>query len=93
MASRISLALALLASAAYTFATLLTFSVALAITQQYGTAEEARAMLDRAAAALRLRRCAISMIRTTNYFTTAIFTYPASIRLMANSRHFQVPAW
>jgi hypothetical protein len=91
MASRISLALALLASAAYTFATLLTFSVALAITQQYGTAEEARAMLDRAAAAV--RRCAISMIRTTNYFTTAIFTYPASIRLMANSRHFQVPAW
>jgi hypothetical protein len=53
MASRISLALALLASAASTFATLLTFSVALAITQQFGTAEEARAMLDRAAAALK----------------------------------------
>jgi hypothetical protein len=53
MASRISLALALLASAASTFATLLTFSVALTITQQFGTAEEARAMLDRAAAALK----------------------------------------
>jgi hypothetical protein len=53
MASRISLAFALLAGAASAFATLLTFSVALAITQQFGTAEEARAMLDRAAAALK----------------------------------------
>ena len=58
MASRISLALALLASAMSTLvasavATFLTFSVALAITQQFGTAEEARAMLDRAAAALK----------------------------------------
>jgi hypothetical protein len=35
------------------FAIWLTFSVALAITQQFGTAEEARAMLDRAIAALR----------------------------------------
>jgi cytochrome c len=55
MASRISLALALVASAMNTLvasalATFLTFSVALAITQQFGTAEEARAMLDRAAA-------------------------------------------
>lgn len=58
MASRISLALALVASAMNTLvasalATFLTFSVALAITQQFGTAEEARAMLDRAAAALK----------------------------------------
>jgi cytochrome c len=58
MASRISLALALLAGAISTavasaFATLLTFSVALATAQQFGTAEEARAMLDRAAAALK----------------------------------------
>ena len=49
MASRISLALALVASAMNTLvasalATFLTFSVALAITQQFGTAEEARAM-------------------------------------------------
>jgi hypothetical protein len=35
------------------FATLLTFGVALAVTQQFGTTEEARAMLDRAAAALK----------------------------------------
>jgi cytochrome c len=58
MASRISLAFALLGSAINTavasaLATLLTFTVALAITQQFGTAEEARAMLDRAAAALK----------------------------------------
>jgi cytochrome c len=58
MASRISLALALLASASNTvvasaFATLLTFSVASAVTQQFGTAEEARAMLERATAALK----------------------------------------
>jgi hypothetical protein len=58
MASRISLALALLTSAmsntvvASAFGTLLTFSIALAVTQQFGTAEEARAMLDRAAASL-----------------------------------------
>jgi hypothetical protein len=49
----LSLALAVPASAASTFATLLTFSVALAITQQFGTTEEARAMLDRVAAALK----------------------------------------
>jgi cytochrome c len=58
MASQISLALALRASAfntavASAFATLLTFNVAPAVTQQFGTAEEARAMLDRAAAALK----------------------------------------
>ena len=58
MASRISLALAPFASAINTavasaFATFLTFSVASAVTQQFGTAEEARAMLDRAAAALK----------------------------------------
>ena len=58
MASRISLALAFLGSAIHTavasiLATLLTFTAALAITQQFGTAEEARAMLDRAAAALK----------------------------------------
>jgi cytochrome c len=35
------------------FATLLTCSVAFAITQQFGTAEEARAMLDRAVAGLK----------------------------------------
>jgi cytochrome c len=35
------------------FATLLTFNVALAIPQQFGTAEEARAMLDRAISALK----------------------------------------
>jgi hypothetical protein len=38
---------------ASTVATLLTLSVALAVTQQFGTAEEAKAMLDRAAAALK----------------------------------------
>ena len=48
MVSRISLALGLLTSAASAFATLQTFGVALAVTQQFGTAEEARAMLDRA---------------------------------------------
>ena len=58
MASRISLALALLARAINTavasaFAAFLTFSVAAAVTQQFGTAEEARAMLDRATAALK----------------------------------------
>jgi hypothetical protein len=42
-----------LPSAASVLATLLTFGVAFAITQQFGTAEEARAMLDRAAAALK----------------------------------------
>jgi hypothetical protein len=78
------------------FATLLTFGVALAITQQFGTAEEARAMLDRAVAGLKSDEAKALRdfnIRTTNYFTTAIFTYPASIRLTANLRHFQVPAW
>ena len=58
MASRKSLALALLASAVNTavasaFATLVTTSVASAVTREFGTAEEARAMLDRAAAALK----------------------------------------
>jgi cytochrome c len=48
MVSRISLALGLLTSAASAFATLQTCGVALAVTQQFGTAEEARAMLDRA---------------------------------------------
>jgi hypothetical protein len=56
MASRISLALlasAINTAAASACATFLTFSVASAATQQFGTAEEARAMLDRAAAALK----------------------------------------
>jgi cytochrome c len=56
MASRISLALlssAINTAAASAFATFLTFSVASAVTQQFGTAEEARAMLDRATAALK----------------------------------------
>jgi cytochrome c len=57
MASRTSLALALLVGAINAavvsgFATLLTFNVASAATQ-FGTPEEARAMLDRAAAALK----------------------------------------
>ena len=56
MASRISLALlagAINTAVASAFATFLTFSVASAVTQQFGTAEEARAMLDRATAALK----------------------------------------
>jgi len=51
MTRRISLALAQTVASAS--ATVLTFSIALAITQQFGTAEEASAMLDRAAAALK----------------------------------------
>ncbi|MGC2075050.1 MAG: chemotaxis protein [Xanthobacteraceae bacterium] len=56
MGSQISLALlasAINTAVASAFATFLTFGVASAVTQQFGTAEEARAMLDRAAAALK----------------------------------------
>jgi len=57
-------------------------SAGLAVAQQSGTAAEAKAMFERALAALKANKAkqsASSTIRTTSSFTTAISTFFATI--------------